>query len=63
MRVRALKCGQHRHTVFESLAFANRDLGAFEVDVFYAQAHALHDAHAGAVHHAQNQTAGPARMR
>lgn len=40
---------QHRHTVVESLAVANEDLGPLEIDVLYAQPYGFHDPQARAV--------------
>jgi len=46
---------QHRYPILESFAIADQDLTAHEIDILYAQPHALHDAHASAVEKAADE--------
>ena len=54
---------QHRHAILESLAVADQDLAAREIDVLHAQPHALHDPHPGAVEEPAEQPVHAAQAR
>jgi hypothetical protein len=57
------RIGQHGHAILATLAIAHRDLPRGEIDILDPQAHAFHQAHAGAVEQAQHQARGAIQPR
>lgn len=57
------RIGQHGHAILATLAIAHRDLPRGEIDILDPQAHAFHQAHAGAVEQPQHQARGAIQPR